>query len=302
MELAVIAAIANPRDRRQDRSKEGARIYTKRGLLIDRKPPGEIRLRFAFDFSVPFPAASVMSILISCETGGDRQAVVTSRMAASLSEGDCDALHAAETLANGLDGDLLVNEYSPDLIDVSRSLRHRDLFSSVTKKLSDEKKRELIDQVHWPYRRRVAQRIASVLSQQQFCIHLSVRTFEAKYKGIYRRGDVGLGYDTSRRIEMDVCLDWIDDMYDNLIMLKVRRNFPRRGNVDSLTRTMRAEFAADRYLGIEVQLNQSWVGRNVKIRDEVLGGIAESFGYVVQELRRMPPLDMGQRATTAEAA
>lgn len=247
------------------------------------------------------PASVFMSLLISCETGGDRWMPGLPPPDELSDSVDRPARDAAELLASCLDADLLVNEFSSELIDVSRSVRHRGLYSSRTKGLPEAIKRELVDGIHVPYRRRMASRIAAILVDHQFCIHLSVRTFPAKSKGVYRRGDVGLGYDTNRRCEVETCLDWIDDMYDHLIMLKVRRNFPRRGNADSLTRTMRSEFPESRYLGIEVQLNRAWVGRDVAVREEVLRGMAESFDYIVHDMRRLPAIS-DQRPSKAEAA
>jgi hypothetical protein len=41
--------------------------------------------------------------------------------------------------------------------------------------------------------------------------------------------------------------------------LRVRRNAPYRGSADGLTRALRDELPASRYLGFEIELNQRWI-------------------------------------------
>ena len=114
-----------------------------------------------------------------------------------------------------------------------------------------------------------------MLAKHPYVIHLSIQTFDLRSKkGKLRRTDVGLLYDPAREDDVDFCLDWIDEMYDEAPMLKVRRNYPGRGTNDSLTKAMRAEFADAPYLGIEVWLNRSWAARDVSLRTEALQGMA----------------------------
>jgi predicted N-formylglutamate amidohydrolase len=238
-----------------------------------------------------FAGHVAMSILISCETGGDR---VPPRIAESLGDlesgwpaalEDRAAAHAAGKIATRLGATLLKNEFAPHLIDVSRSLRHRQLFPPGGPKLSRDDRRWLVEQVYQPYRAEVRQHVARQLLRDGYVIHLSVRTFEPLRNGQHRRADAGLLYDPGRAAEVDLCLDWIDEMYEALPMLKVRRNYPRRGTADSLTKAMRHEYAGMNYFGIELQLNRAWANRPIRIREEVLEGIAACFAEVVQPCR-----------------
>lgn len=232
-----------------------------------------------------------MSTLISCETGGGRvpprlaPAVAALEPACVLARQDQAAGHAAGVIASRLGATLLKNEFAPYLIDVSRSLRHRQLFPPDGCKLSRDDRRWLIEQVHQPYRAEVRQHVARQLLRDGYVIHLSVRTFEPFRNGQHRRADVGLLYDPGRAAEVDLCLDWIDEMYEALPMLKVRRNYPRRGTADSLTKAMRQEYEGMNYFGIELQLNRAWANRPIRIREQVLEGIAECFAEVVQPCR-----------------
>jgi predicted N-formylglutamate amidohydrolase len=165
---------------------------------------------------------------------------------------------------------LIINEYSMELIDVTRSLHHRSLFPPLTRSWSAADRQQLIDQIHAPYRQQIRAGIEQLLSQYAYVVHLSIRSFPLRQSGKIRRADVGLLYDPARDDEVDLCLDWIDEMYELIPMLRVRRNYPRRGTTDSITKSMRTEFAGRSYVGIEVLLNRAWAGRPLAIRDEVI--------------------------------
>lgn len=242
--------------------------------------------------------------LISCETGGRRVPAHWSSLTAKAGESDnthslvfsprtvtsdSSGRYAARRLAENLNAPIIENEYSLDCVDVTRSVRHRQLFGGVARELDAVQRARLLDQIYFPYRERVRSAIKSGLRQSPILIHLSVRTFAASSKGHMRRTDVGLLYDPSQQDEVDFCLDWIDDLYEIAPMLRVRRNYPRRGTQDSLTRAMRAEFFNQPYVGIELALNRAWASRPLKIRDEAIDGLSDSL----LEIFRLP---------TAEAA
>jgi predicted N-formylglutamate amidohydrolase len=234
-------------------------------------------------------------MVISCEAGGD--GVPETLLAArggtgsrrwTLPDGgstqlssDQFARYAAERMAGQLAARLIINPYSMDLIDVTRSLRHRQLFPAATRCWPEEQRRQLIELVYAPYRSRLQGAIRSLLQCRTCVIHLSVRTFPPRSNGSLLRADVGLSYDTSAGDEVDMCLDWIDEMYDFLPMLRVRRNYPRRGTADNITRAMRKEFGGQ-YMGVEVMLNRAWVSRPLAIRHEVIDGICRALRTITE--------------------
>ncbi len=236
-----------------------------------------------------------MSLLISCEVGGNRvpSQLVSSHPSQSsshragsragsttpdLAPGQLPAVlghdeaarYVAERLSSRLKAPLIANDYSEELIDVSRSLHHRQLFSSLTRSWPQVDRERLIGLIHTPYRARIKSAIAKLFRHSQFVVHLSIRSVALRDNGKYCRTDVGLSYDPGEPEEVDLCLDWIDEMYDQMPMLRVRRNYPRRGTTDSITKAMRSEFAGSSYLGIEMHFNRAWVGRPLLIRDEVI--------------------------------
>lgn len=200
-----------------------------------------------------------------------------------LSAADRPARYAAERIAHRLGVPLIANEHPIELIDVTRSLPHRKVHSKLTKTLSSSQRERLVSEIYDPYIQHVRASIASLMSQDGFLIHLSVRSFNLKNRGKIRRTDVGLLYDPSRGDEVDLCLDWIDEMWERAPMLRVRRNYPRRGTSEGLTRRFRREFATRDYLGIEIWLNRAWARRPVALRDEAIDGIADSLRVILED-------------------
>ena len=219
-----------------------------------------------------------------CFDQGQQSLEKESRGGVSLSRwlGDRAARDTARRISERLECPITENPYSPLLLDVSRSPRHRQLFSSVTRHWSQASRSRLINEVHTPYRQSVRQQVSRLLVRFPYVVHLSIRTFASVNRGVRRRADIGLGYDPQHPFEADFCLDWIDELYDAFPMLRVRRNYPHRGTVDSITKAMRCHFAGMNYLGIDVQLNQAWAARPVAIRDQVLDAAAESLGTITR--------------------
>jgi len=203
------------------------------------------------------------------------------KLPATLSH-DQPAAYVANRLAEQLKVPLLVNRYSSDLIDVSHALHHRQLFPPQTRNWSPLERQGLIETIYDPYRSTVKQAIQSGLDRWGYLIHLSIRSFDIRNKGKLQRADAGLLYDPACDHEVDLCLDLVDELYEEVPMLRVRRNYPSRGTTDRLTKAMRSEFANENYYGIELMLNRAWVGRPLPIRDEVIDGIAWTLKTVVE--------------------
>lgn len=241
-----------------------------------------------------------MSLLITCDTGGWktptrlRDRLIDSSVGTQTIPMISDRLHrrgvdreanlAARKLAYYSGGDLIANDFRSDLVDVGRSPHHRGLFSPVVRGLPPETRQTIMEEIYIPYRNRVHLGITRLLRSWSYVVHLSVRTFDAKTNGgDWRRGDVGLLYDPSRPDEVDWSLDLMDELYDAVPNLKVRRNHPHRGTNDSLAKSMRAKFSPEVYLGIEITLNRAWVARPVVRRESVLDRIGRAIGTLTAE-------------------
>ena len=95
---------------------------------------------------------------------------------------------------------------------------------------------------------------------------------------------------------------WVAKLNAALPELDVRRNYPYRGNADGLTTALRRRHRADRYVGIEVELNQrllaeprdvpEGVRRDLRHRSLVGGQIAQIL-FFEHEFRRIGhPVDV----------
>jgi hypothetical protein len=77
--------------------------------------------------------------------------------------------------------------------------------------------------------------------------------------------------------------------------LRVRRNYPYIGKNDGLTSSLRRRFPPDRYVGIEIELNQAWVLRAGKpwrsLRGDVVATLQAALRSTAEPVRALP----GQR-------
>lgn len=251
-------------------------------------------------YGLSHPTDLVMCILVSCEHGGTRVPTwVWPALGHSSGKPRTPVDSAARFASVGLserlgdlraDGRCLVeNEYATWLIDVARNVAHPRAFSPVTRRLPRTIRHRLIREVHEGYRRELRQRLSQVLVRYGIVVHLAVTTFPWRSgAGNDRepwRADVGLGYDPSSTTELAIGIDWVGELYDRSPMLRVRRNYPRRGQRDCVTRAMRDHFAGMRYYGIELQLNRSWAARPLGVRDRVLNLLGESLRSTLKPLR-----------------
>lgn len=275
--------------------------FLKNGLL-DR--PISRRLQGAHPLSgVSLQRNGTMAFLVSCEHGSNEvppwlaDCLSSPSSTAPANEDglvnvgedyDLGALDAAKVFAKHLRCPLVAAKYSPQIVDVNRSIRRPGVFSPVTRHLPKPVRDRIVREIHEPYRREVESTVARLMRKDDLVIHLSVHSFatfestqvtpEGEDRALSaRRTDLGLLYDPAREYELALCLDWYDDLYYSLPMLRVRRNYPRRGISESLIRSLRQIYTPDCYLGIELQLNRAWCVRDVPVRKKVLSGIAKSL-------------------------
>jgi predicted N-formylglutamate amidohydrolase len=90
-------------------------------------------------------------------------------------------------------------------------------------------------------------------------VHLSIHTFTPVLNGKIRSADIGILYDPGRPMEKSVCTLLIDTFKTlSPPVLKYRRNYPYKGISDSLTKSLRKQFADHQYAGLEIEVNQKF--------------------------------------------
>lgn len=202
-------------------------------------------------------------ILLSCEHGGNRvpgryrpffaghEALLETHRGY-----DIGILPLARFLARGLGVPLQAAGVTRLLVDLNRSLHSPTLFSEVTRPLPAAQREDILRRYYHPYRRRFEELLRREMESGGRVVHLSVHSFTPVLHGVERRSDVGLLYDPGRLAEADFCLRWQERLARDVPFLRVRRNYPYRGISDSLVSSLRGRFAAEKYLGLELEINQ----------------------------------------------
>jgi predicted N-formylglutamate amidohydrolase len=159
-----------------------------------------------------------------------------------------------------LEAPFFLQKISRLLIESNRSLDNAELFSEYSSGLKSEDKKHLISQYYSSYRNQVENEIRMAIDKKQSVIHISVHTFTPILNGIERQVDIGILYDESREKETEFSVDWRDKLSSELQDMLIMLNLPYNGADDGFTTYLRTLFKQGDYLGIELEVNQKYVG------------------------------------------
>ena len=205
------------------------------------------------------------ALLVSCEHGGNE----VPPPFAPLFRGHEDLLEShrgydigilpfAERLAAAFAVPLESARVTRLLVDLNRSRGSRTLFSEISRALPQSERDAILRDYYEPYRRRVAESVAVLLSAGSPVLHLSIHSFTPVFAGCERSTEIGLLYDPCRSRERDFCRRWRQTLSRRDPALRVHCNAPYRGTSDSLAKSLRRHFATERSLGIELEVNQKF--------------------------------------------
>ena len=169
---------------------------------------------------------------------------------------DIGASSVLNYLANTLPCYAKKAHYSRQLIDLNRSLYHQNLFSSITKTLAKSQQQKIISEYYKPYRKFIENYIDRKIKLNQCILHISIHSFAPYLNEQKRNNDIGLLYDPSRKREKQFCKQFKIVLAKLNSALKVRYNYPYRGRADGLITHLRRTFPLNRYMGIELEINQ----------------------------------------------
>lgn len=227
-------------------------------------------------------------LLITCEHGGNqvpapfRGLFREHRELLDSHRGwDPGALVMAEQLATACGAPLVASTTSRLLIDLNRSVGHRQAFSPVTLSASTDVKDRIVAEHYRPYRDEVEDLVAQAVSRSERVIHISSHSFTPELDGVVRQADVGLLYDPRRPGEVDIGTRWQKTLAALRPDLRVRRNYPYAGKADGLTSHLRKRFPPNDYVGIEMEVNQRFVlagGRPwIALRTDLIDSLATTI-------------------------
>lgn len=170
---------------------------------------------------------------------------------------DPGALHLARYLGRHLAAPVVSSTVTRLLVELNRSPSHPNFFSEFSRRLSGDVRKELLDRYYRPHIDRVRSTLESLMVHGR-TVHIGVHTFTPVLAGVIRHCDVGLLYDPRRAAERQFCQAWQQALREVAPALRVRRNFPYRGDADGLTTIFRRNFDQQQYLGIELEVSQEW--------------------------------------------
>lgn len=161
-----------------------------------------------------------------------------------------------QALARLLQAPLFTGEASRLLVDLNRSLSHRDLFSPPVRDLSGVERTNILCRYYYPYRHRVLQEVESLLAEKKFVIHLSIHSFTPELAGEARENDFGLLFDPWQADEKDLAEIWLHYLGKLARELVCLPNRPYLGISDGHVPVLRKLFKRRAYLGFELEFNQ----------------------------------------------
>ncbi len=231
----------------------------------------------------------MLKLLLTCEHGGNQ----VPEKYTSLFEGSEELLRSHRGWDPGaldlyfdllpMAAESLYSETSRLLIELNRSEHHPKLYSAITRPLPASEK-ESIKQVYYhPYRQKVEELVSKLLSDGSKVLHLSVHSFTPVLDGEIRNADIGLLYDPARQGEREFCLRWQQELQRLGSHLKVRLNYPYLGKADGLTTYLRKKFSADKYAGVELEVNQKYPLDQPENWQQLKESIKSSLSVVLQD-------------------
>ena len=131
------------------------------------------------------------------------------------------------------------------------------LYSEYSRKLYDTDHDLILQQYYYPHRNGVEELIAKAAKP---VVHLSIHSFTPVFNGHKRVVDVGLLFDPDRNFEAAFCARLLDGLEHVLPRLVIKFNEPYKGTDDGFTTYLRTKFDDREYLGIEVEVNQKYLG------------------------------------------
>ncbi len=204
--------------------------------------------------------------VITCEHGGNR---IPAAYASFFSDAeavlkthrgyDLGALELYQLMARELADFAQFSQTSRLLVELNRSLHHKNLFSSYTKGLQETVRKEIIAGYYLPYRNLVEEKISNYISEGQSVTHISVHSFTPELDGEVRKADIGLLFDPARTGEKAFCELWKKELKAIMPQIVVRLNYPYKGKADGFTTYLRKRFT-ENYIGIELEVNQKHAG------------------------------------------
>lgn len=168
------------------------------------------------------------------------------------------------------------------VVDLNRSLRAPDLHApEIRERLTPEDRARIVERWWRPHRRNVDVAVET-LARQGRVVHIASHSFTPVLDGVVRNCDIGILYDPARPGEAAFATAWIAAIAALDPTLRVRRNYPYTGVSDGIMPPLRRRYPADRYLGLELEVNQRYVEAGGPGFERVRGVMVDSLGSALE--------------------
>jgi predicted N-formylglutamate amidohydrolase len=230
--------------------------------------------------------SAALAVVVSCEHGGNAVPAVYRHLFADAAAQaalashrgwDPGSLQIGRWFARKLEAPLIVSTTTRLLVEPNRSIGHRRIFSEWTQALPDEQKQALLDHYYHPHREKVIAAITAAHADARSVLHLSMHTFTPVFGGVNRTTDIGLLFNPARELEASLCRHWQQQLRRHLPHLTIHRNRPYRGTSDGLTTALRRQFSPERYLGVELEVNQRYFPAGKPAPQPLVEGLVDSL-------------------------
>ena len=228
-------------------------------------------------------------ILVSCEHASNRLPEELEAPAELLElhiAYDLGALQVARRLADSFAAPLHAGEYSRLVVDLNRTVGNSRLVRRKSdgqtipfnRGLTEEEIERRIRLYYRPYRDGVSANVEEIIGRRGRCVHLCSHTYTPVLNGNVRGNDIGLLYDPRREPEAEIVKKLrplLAERSGSVVWL----NRPYQGTADGILPRIREAHPPDRFIGIELEVNQKFAGR-----PKDLAAIADAFAGCLREL------------------
>lgn len=156
---------------------------------------------------------------------------------------------------------VLMGKISRLVIDLNRSLNHKNLWSEWSKHLDNSQKMVIYNEYYKPFREATAHFIDSQI--KGLVLHISVHSFTPVFQGRTRLCDLGILYDPNSPGEKKYANHLQKLMRTIAPELIVRKNYPYKGISDGHVTALRKRFRYN-YCGIELEWNQNYLSQHME--------------------------------------
>ena len=195
---------------------------------------------------------------------------------------DPGALLLAREMAERFSAPLYFEETTRLLVDLNRSVGNPELHSEATRHLTLRERREILEVYYHPHRTTVDEAVAAAVKAGDRVMHVASHSFTPELNGHVRTADIGMLYDPARPGEVAFATAWIDALRAADPTLRLRRNYPYLGKSDGVTMKLRRQHAPDRYVGVELEVNQRYVEAGGAAWKKLRKTLVETLGVALQ--------------------